>query len=116
MSRGEDLVDLALAEADARGGREGWWWLSFADGERPTGQQFLGVAVVRAAGFGLAVMRTHALGINPGGEVAGKEIGASCPPPAPLLDKLIADKARILELEELWCAASWAASGKPRPA
>lgn len=93
----------------------GWWWLSFADGDRHAGQQFLGIAVVRAAGFGLAVMQTHALGINPGGEVQGKEIRANCPPPDELLNRLVTDKARIAELEEQWCAASWAVSGRPRP-
>jgi hypothetical protein len=27
---------------------EPWWWLSFADANRPTGQQFLGVAIMQA--------------------------------------------------------------------
>lgn len=50
-----------------------WWWLSFADGKRPVGQQFLGVVLVRAPEFTLAVMATHRLGVNPGGEVCGTE-------------------------------------------
>lgn len=45
------------------------WYLSFA-GE--TGS--LGACVVDAPGFMEAVLATHALGINPGGEVAGFEI------------------------------------------
>ncbi|HKP06397.1 MAG TPA: hypothetical protein VJU58_04015 [Microbacterium sp.] len=109
-----DLLNKAVAEAVECG--EGWWWLSFADGGRPTGQQFLGVAVVRAAGLGFAVMRAHALGINPGGEVQGMEIPAACAPPDAMLDHLTTDPARIAELEEQWCEASWAAIGKPRPA
>lgn len=48
---------------------ESWWWLSFADGSLPAGEQFLGVAIVRARGPSLAIHRAHELGINPGGEV-----------------------------------------------
>jgi hypothetical protein len=40
-----------------------WWWLSFSD------ERFLGAAIVEASNFPEAVLRTHALGINPGGEV-----------------------------------------------
>lgn len=87
-----------------------WFWLSFADGDRPKGQQFLGVIVVRALYFELAVARTHELGINPGGEVAGMEIPAHVPPPDEMLDKLVADPARIRALEEQWAAASREAS------
>lgn len=44
-----------------------WWWLSFADGE-----QFLGVAVIRAGSFPEAIRVAHILGCNPGGEVHGE--------------------------------------------
>ena len=46
------------------------WWLSFADGDLPKGQQFLGVCLVWAPAFPLAVMAAHVLGINPGGRGA----------------------------------------------
>lgn len=74
------------------------WWLSFCDGDKPEGEQFLGVAIVdvteddantvhdlvtrRRAMHGLppaergvewmaaAVERSHFTGCNPGGEVA----------------------------------------------
>ena len=49
------------------------WGLSFADGQRPRGSQFLGVVIVRANSFIEAVQLTHRLGINPGGEVQGWE-------------------------------------------
>ncbi len=49
-------------------------YLSFADPTRPTGTQFLGAALVRADGFGAAILRAHALGINPGGEVLGGQL------------------------------------------
>lgn len=55
-----------------------WWWLSFADPERPEGEQFLGAALVSGGeavpgddGFIAACLASHALGINPGGEVKG---------------------------------------------
>ncbi len=77
------------------------YWLSFADGDRPRGQQFLGVAVVdvteadcdRAVPFvvrrrppgspppedevlwvGAAITKAHETGCNPGGEVGSLRI------------------------------------------
>lgn len=40
-----------------------WWWLSFADN-----RGWLGGICVFASGITSAVLRTHQLGINPGGE------------------------------------------------
>lgn len=45
------------------------WWLSFADPDRPKGQQFLGLCIVEAVDEITAAKVAHALGINPGGEV-----------------------------------------------
>jgi hypothetical protein len=45
--------------------RTALWWLSFSNADGP-----LGVAVVQAPGVLEAVVRSHELGINPGGEVA----------------------------------------------
>ncbi len=50
-----------------------WHWLSFADSALPKGTQFLGAVLVKAPDFITAVMQTHALGLNPGGEVQGIE-------------------------------------------
>lgn len=47
------------------------WWLSFADDARGGS---LGVCLVEARGLLTAVMRTHQIGINPGGQVMGFEI------------------------------------------
>lgn len=47
------------------------FWLSFADSARATGDQLLGVTIVRADDMVSAIKVAHALGINPGGEVAG---------------------------------------------
>lgn len=44
------------------------WWLSFVDKAK---DECLGVAVVNAPSFLTAVLVSHHLGINPGGEVAG---------------------------------------------
>jgi hypothetical protein len=56
-----------------------YWWLSFADGARPVGTQFLGCAIVPADDFITAVMATHAGGYNPGGEVQGAPYVTDCP-------------------------------------
>ena len=44
-------------------------WMSFCAGNKPKGQQFLGVIIMRAPGLMHAIERAWALGINPGGEV-----------------------------------------------
>ncbi len=52
------------------------WWLSFCDASRPTGSQFLGAVLVDGADMIDAIRASHALGINPGGEVAGHAVDA----------------------------------------
>jgi len=59
-----------LAE-ELKAGDLGLWWLSFADGTKPVGQQFLGVVILEAYGFTDAIARSHAMDLNPGGEVRG---------------------------------------------
>lgn len=48
--------------------------MSFADPERPCGEQALGIAVVEADDGGEAVQRAWELDCNPGGEVLGYEL------------------------------------------
>ena len=48
-----------------------WWWLSFADGHRPRGKQFLGVVMVSGETIGDAIQEAWRRNINPGGEVQG---------------------------------------------
>jgi hypothetical protein len=55
------------------------WWLSFADPERPAGQQFLGVAIVEAPDFIYAARLAKTVGCNPGGEVRGWEVPQEAP-------------------------------------
>jgi hypothetical protein len=50
------------------------WYLSFADGARPTGEQFLGAIICIAPSFEVAVQWTHWVKLNPGGEVQGLEV------------------------------------------
>jgi len=74
--------------------RERWWWLSFVDDERPVGQRCLGVTVVEGRDFQSAVERASALGINPGGEVAGVEL------PPPLSEQYRHYRGRLVSREE----------------
>lgn len=76
MMNGEKLTREFLDKVDEILGQP-QWWLSFVDPDKaaprdeqvPGGPGFLGVCIVRAQTDLLAVMRTHDLGINPGGEV-----------------------------------------------
>lgn len=67
---------------------EHWLWLSFADPEKPRGQQFLGVVITQAKGLGHAIQKTHALGINPGGEIQAYQVDPANYNPAHF-DKLL---------------------------
>lgn len=44
-------------------------WMSFCDPNKPKRKQFLGVIIIKTLGFTHAVIKTHRLGINPGGEI-----------------------------------------------
>ena len=80
-----------------------WWWLSFADSARPEGQQWLGVAVVRANGFLNACRTARSVGVNPGGEVRGNAMFESLgEPPASLPNRLIVDSAELDRLASEW--------------
>jgi hypothetical protein len=67
----------------------GWWYLSYADETR-----FRGAVIVEARGFASAMQTVTLLGINPGGEVQGwqfdpAKIGALCPDPRTLANRLL---------------------------
>ena len=68
---------------------ETYFWLSFADGSLPEGQQFIGVIIARGYTIGAAVTETHLRGINPGGEIQFAEIPPEHVPPAFLHWKLL---------------------------
>lgn len=51
-----------------------WFWLSFADPQRPKGEQFLGATIIEAHSFDAALRRAWHRGVNPGGEVRGTQL------------------------------------------
>lgn len=68
-----------------------FWWLSFCDPNRPTGSQFLGVAIVEqpeGSNVGVAAMAAGLLGCNPGGEVLGYP-WSECEVPAKFVGRLL---------------------------
>lgn len=52
-------------------------WMSFCDPDKPKGQQFLGVVIVKTKGFIHAKELAWDLGINPGGEILFSKIDGS---------------------------------------
>lgn len=76
------------------------WWLSFADADRPKGEQFLGVAIVPAHDLIGAIKVSHALGCNPGGQVLGQPLDPPRPIPPEHLERLL-DRDAIGRLEAL---------------
>lgn len=50
------------------------YWLSFANGSLPKGSQFIGACMLEADSLMAAVLASHALGINPGGEIQALEL------------------------------------------
>lgn len=80
-----------------------WWWMSFCDTDLPASQQHLGVVIVPGGNAIQAIAYAHALGVNPGGEVASFELPHRVRPEhvgrlfvGPALDDL-----RALEPEQL---------------
>jgi hypothetical protein len=76
------------------------WYLSFAEPGR-----FLGGVMIEARGLTSALIESHRLGINPGGEVQGtrlpNDVAASFPPE---------DRHRLLSKAEIaarWGLKSW---------
>lgn len=78
-------------------------WLSFCDPDLPKGTQFLGIAIIEAPCFELAVPISHLEGCNPGGEIAGYEIGDK-PVPEKYLHRLL-NKKELRKLEKIMDAA-----------
>lgn len=96
-----------------------WFWLSFADGDLPEGEQFLGVAIVKVDDgiqevvdemsrlmrrpehvigdpFFAAVASSRLLNLNPGGSVQGLEM------PASLVQRIPEEmRERLLSRDEL---------------
>jgi len=67
------------------------WYFSFADGSRPKGSQFLGVAVVEAPDEVSAARETWRQGCNPGGGVVFVEIPEDFQIPPEAVNKLLSE-------------------------
>lgn len=103
----DELQDRIRQERDREvsENRLNWWWLSFCDGRRPAGSQFLGVAVVYALGMTHAVRMAHEKGINPGGEVMSYPLDDDLvPADESVVDKLL-DKPTAESFE--WVVGYW---------
>lgn len=59
-----------------------YWWLSFADAERPEGAQFLGAVIIAASRLEEALKVAEILHCNPGGEVRFVAFETVAPLPA----------------------------------
>ena len=79
-----------------------WWWLSFADGDRPKNEQFLGVAIVQARSLHEAIKAAWALGCNPGGQVMGADVPPEIgPPPEGYAGRLLS-RVECEAMQALW--------------
>jgi hypothetical protein len=117
VSRRRPLTtEEVLAKRDAflaaeSGNPMGIHWLSFCDPHKGVGGQFLGVVVVRERGFTSALMFTHRMGLNPGGEVQGSEL-----PSEPRFEKVLKGHFNRLLLREeaIWLSEAVGAVWKER--
>jgi hypothetical protein len=73
-----------------------WFYLSFADGRLPKGQQWLGAAIVEGTDPRGAIKRAWRLRINPGGEVAFTEIEHL--PPERFRNRLLISKSELRDM------------------
>lgn len=80
---------VAMLEEE-RNNPEQLFYISFAEPNR-----FLGAVITKAPGFLSAVMKTHELGINPGGEAFGGVIDLKVDPK--FLDKLLKNRKECEE-------------------
>lgn len=60
-----------------------YFWISFADPDRPPGAQFLGAAIVDADSMRDALPRAYTWGCNPGGQATIVALGAWVSPEVP---------------------------------
>jgi hypothetical protein len=94
-----DFCTLGLATEERPG--TGFWWLSFADGSLPKGQQFLGAALVRGYNIISATSEAHRIGCNPGGEVQGTPVPPYLTVPDEYRGRLLS-RAEAEELDRIW--------------
>lgn len=73
-----------------------WFYLSFADGRLPKGEQWLGASIVEGSSVSAAIQQARRLGINPGGEVLPIKI-EHLPPPY-FRNRLIISDSELREM------------------
>lgn len=83
---------------------EGWWWLSFVDNERESGDRFLGASIVRANGAITATQMAYDKGCNPGGEVLVVQL--------PELDGMLVWANRLLTRSQCKEFDQWSTGGQ----
>lgn len=88
-----------LGHSNPRNGTYSLWWLSFADEDKPKGEGFLGVCIVRASHIVEAANVAHELGINPGGQCLGMQLGGDASIPDWALNVLLNAKQATELLE-----------------
>lgn len=81
-----------------------YWWLSFADPDKPTGEKFLGALIIRAHDDVEMLKRSWMLELNPGGEVAFFEIPKQYEEriPPDWVETRLLTKKQCDELENKW--------------
>lgn len=95
----ENGLAAVMAELSSWDGSSGsWYWLSFADPNKPAGTQFNGACIVQAPSELAAVAVASARGCNPHGEVV------FLPIPDSLVSE-IADKWKYRVLDRQECEA-----------
>ncbi len=85
------------------------WTLSFTDPRRPRGKRWLGTIMVEALGLVDALTRISALGLNPGGEVAGLGVPLERPLPHAYRERwcgrLMTDRREVEDMPMPWSEA-----------
>lgn len=77
------------------------FWMSFCDPNKPTGEQFLGVALVDADSLAEAVTLSHLHGCNPGGEIQTVELPHGSIPPEMRGPMAAAPRGTLLSRDDL---------------
>lgn len=92
MHHSQDVIHLAPPAGDP------WWWFSFFDMARPSGERLLGVALVQGRDQWMATAALARFGCHSGGEARCIKIPAElCEPPEPYQERLLSpEEARTL--------------------
>lgn len=92
------MSDQSRTGSDGADQREPWWWLSFADGKRPEGEQFLGALFLRGYTLPAVITESHLRGLNPGGEIQAIELPPGIEPPEKWTERLLS-REEIAEMD-----------------